>query len=52
MNTKRSKMLHMHIKTTPETQISVHFTPALFELQAIWRQVHQMTPKSSLTPQS
>ncbi len=36
-------MLQLH----PESEVSVRFTlrHAIFELQAILRQVHQMTPK-------
>ena len=39
--------------TVPEPQISLHFVlrPAIFELQAIFRQVHRMTPKGSWTLQ-
>ena len=46
LNTLRSKVPILHI-TTPGTQISFRFAPwqAVFELQAILRQVHCMTPK-------
>ena len=39
---KRSKVLHIHATTTHESQISIRFVlkPAVFELQAIFRQVH------------
>ena len=51
LNTNRSKVPHIHTTITSELQISLHFTlwPAVFDLPAIWRQVHLMTPKWPLT---
>ena len=45
LNTKRSKVPHIYIVTTSKSQISLLFDllPAVFELQAILRQVQQMT---------
>ena len=50
LNTKRSNIPHMHITTVAESQISIRFTlrPAIFELQAILRQVHRWPPKVTL----
>ncbi len=47
LNTKRSNVPHTHVVTNPESQISLCFAlwVAIFELQAILRQVHQKTPK-------
>ncbi len=47
LNTKRSKVPHTHVYSYPQFP---NFTPlysmdTYFELQGIWRQVHQMTPK-------
>ena len=46
LNTKRSKVPHIHVTGTPESQISLHFSllPAICELQAILRHVYWMTP--------
>ncbi len=46
LNAKRSKIPHIHVTTTPESQISPCFAlrVAILELQAIFRQVHWMTP--------
>ncbi len=47
LNTKRSKVPHIILQLPPESHISLLFalqTP-IFELQAILRQVHRMTPK-------
>ncbi len=37
----------IHVSSIPESQISIHFPlqPAVFEIQAILRQMHQITPK-------
>ncbi len=45
LNTKTSKVPHIHVTTSPESQISPRFTlcSSVFELRAILRQVHQMT---------
>ncbi len=42
LNTKRSKVLHTHVITTPQSQIA-NFTlwTAIFEVHAILRQMHQ-----------
>ncbi len=47
LNTEMAKVLHIHVTTTPGFQISPRFTvyAAIYELQAILRQVHRMTPK-------
>ena len=48
LNTKRPKVLHMHITTTPPPQpMSRGFAlqPPAFELLAILRQIQQMTLK-------
>ncbi len=47
LNTKRSNVAYIHVTTTPESQISPCFSvrTVAFELQAILRQVHWMTPK-------
>ena len=46
-DTKTWEVPHVHVTTTPESQISIHFAPrwVAFELQAILRQVYwMMTP--------
>ncbi len=45
--TERSKVPHIHVTTNPQPQISLRFALqlAIFELQIILRQAHQMTPK-------
>ena len=47
LNPTRSKVPHICVTSIPESQISVRFAlrPAIFELQAILRQVDRMTPK-------
>ena len=44
---RRSKIPQIHITTTSKSQISLRFAlrPAIFELQAILKQVHLMTSK-------
>ncbi len=51
LNTKSSKVLHTHVTTTPESQISLCFIlrPAVFGVWVILRQVHKMTTKWSWT---
>ena len=51
LKTKRSKVLHIHVTITPKSQISLRVAlwPAVFTLQAIFKQVHQITPKWPLT---
>ncbi len=46
LNTKMSKITHIHSTTTSESQISLRFTlsPTIFKLQAIWRQLYPLTP--------
>ncbi len=48
INAKASKVLHIVVTTTPESQISSGFAlwPAVFKLQTILRQVHRMTPNN------
>ncbi len=45
LNTTGSYVLHMYVTSIHESQISLHFAliRAIFEKQAILRQVHQMT---------
>ncbi len=47
LSTKRAEVLHLHITTRPDSQISFSFAlqPADFKLHSILRNVHQMTPK-------
>ncbi len=47
LNPTSSIVPHIFITTVPESQISLRFAlrPAFFNIQAILRQVHQMTPK-------
>ncbi len=47
LNPTSSNVPHIFITIVPESQISLRFAlrPAFFNIQAILRQVHQMTPK-------
>ena len=47
LNPTNSNVLHIFITIVPESQVSLRFAlrPAFFNVQAILRQVHQMTPK-------
>ncbi len=47
INTKWKQIPHIHVTTVLESQIPFRFALrlAIFELQAILKQVHQMTPK-------
>ena len=47
VNIKRSQVPHICVTTSPKCQSSIRFAqrPAVFELQAILRQVHRMTPR-------
>ncbi len=48
LNTKRLKVPHIHVTTTPQPQCSLCFTirpPFLFWVTCHLRRVHQMTPK-------
>ena len=46
LNPTRSNLPHIWVTSVPDFQIPVSFTQwqTVFELQAILRQVHQMTP--------
>ncbi len=51
LNTKSSKVPHIHVTSTHGSQISITFAlrQAVFESQAILIQVHRMTPKWNWT---